>query len=375
MKSVLVISFSDLARDPRVSRQIHFLKDDYRVSTLGYADSGIPGVRHIPCPPRRKSLVQRAWNAVLLKAGRFDDYYWDERMRGLSDALKGGGFDLIVANECDSLPLACAVAGDAAILHDAHEYAPEEMADSRTWRFFYSRYRDDLCRRFLPRCRAVTTVAEGIAGAYRRRFHVDPVVVTNAGPYQDLAPSSAGERAIRMVHHGAAIPSRRIQDMIRLLDLLDGRFTLDLMLVPGDTAYLKKLEELARGKPRVRLVPPRAPAEIPSALNSYDIGLYILPPVNFNNTWALPNKIFEFIQARLALAVSPSPEMASIVERYGCGVVAADFTALAMAATLNSLDAERVDACKRQSHLAAGELCAERNRGRFLALVRELLPG
>jgi hypothetical protein len=33
----------------------------------------------------------------------------------------------------------------------------------------------------------------------------------------------------------------------------------------------------------------------------------------------------EFIQARLAVAVDPSPEMARLVQRYGCGVVAPDF--------------------------------------------------
>ena len=55
--------------------------------------------------------------------------------------------------------------------------------------------------------------------------------------------------------------------------------------------------------------------EIVDTIAEYDIGLFILSPINFNYYHALPNKLFEFIQARLAIAVSPSPEMARIVHR------------------------------------------------------------
>ena len=46
-------------------------------------------------------------------------------------------------------------------------------------------------------------------------------------------------------------------------------------------------------------------------LNAHDVGVYVLPPVSFNHLWALPNKVFDFVQGRLALVVGPSPEMAA----------------------------------------------------------------
>ena len=55
--------------------------------------------------------------------------------------------------------------------------------------------------------------------------------------------------------------------------------------------------------------------ELPRMANDYDVGLYLLPPTNFNQRYALPNKFFEFIQGRLAIAIGPSPEMAKLVER------------------------------------------------------------
>ena len=40
-------------------------------------------------------------------------------------------------------------------------------------------------------------------------------------------------------------------------------------------------------------------------------GLHLLPPVSFNNANALPNKIFDYVQARLGLIVGPADAPAS----------------------------------------------------------------
>jgi hypothetical protein len=116
--------------------------------------------------------------------------------------------------------------------------------------------------------------------------------------------------------------------------------------------------------PYQRLIPETA---------GYDIGVYILEPLSFNLRHALPNKFFEFIQARLAVAIGPSPEMQALVERHGCGVVAADFDPRSLAAALNALSGEQIEQLKARSHQAASLLNAEANRGRLLAELDRLL--
>ena len=115
--------------------------------------------------------------------------------------------------------------------------------------------------------------------------------------------------------------------------------------------------------------------ELASLANGYDIGLYLLPPTNFNHRYALPNKFFEFIQGRLAVAIGPSPEMAAIVRHYGCGVVAPTFEPESLAAELNALDAAAIAGFKHASHRAAAELCAERNAVLTLETVEHALRG
>jgi hypothetical protein len=112
---------------------------------------------------------------------------------------------------------------------------------------------------------------------------------------------------------------------------------------------------------------------ITTMANDYDIGVYSLPAVNFNTRHALPNKLFEFIQARLAVAIGPSPEMAEIVTRYGCGVVAKDFEPESLADELNRLDDTAIAHFKAASNAAAAELSAERNSGLIVRAVEEAL--
>jgi len=179
-----------------------------------------------------------------------------------------------------------------------------------------------------------------------------------------------------MIHHGGAQRARRLELMIDVMARLDQRFSLDFMLVGNDASYLQELRNRASRDPRIRFVPPVRMEDICRMTNDYDVGLYLLPPLNFNQRFALPNKLFEFIQARLAIAIGPSPEMARIVRQHGVGVVADSFEPAALAGVLSSLTDQEVSLYKRASHAAADRLCFEAAADRMLALIERLLqPG
>ena len=57
--SVLVLSFTDLSRDPRVDRQIRFLAPDYRVVAAGTGEPNVRGVEFVTLAPRPKALPGR----------------------------------------------------------------------------------------------------------------------------------------------------------------------------------------------------------------------------------------------------------------------------------------------------------------------------
>ena len=135
----------------------------------------------------------------------------------------------------------------------------------------------------------------------------------------------------------------------------------------------KELEQLIGTKKNVRLIPPVSSDEIVPFISHYDMGIYILEPTNLNNHFALPNKLFEFIQARLAIAIGPSPEMAKIVQANQLGIIAEDFKVETMATALNKMTKESIEAFKLNSDKAAKILNAVENMKRLHIEIERLL--
>jgi hypothetical protein len=372
---ILVISFSDLSTDPRVSRQIDLLRKSFAVTAIGFAPPKADGVEFIGVPRQHWNTRQKFSAAALLKLGKYEMAYWSSVAASSAHAaIQGREFDLILANDILALPLAVKVRRSATLLFDAHEYAPLEFEESWKWRFFLQKFNQYLCHTYLPQVDAMTTVCDGIAGEYHRNFGVRVDTINNAPPYCDISPSLSTERdVIRMIHHGAAIPSRQIETMIEASRLLDTRHVLDLMLVPSVPRYYEHLQTLAKGNPNIRFPPPVAMRELPFALNRYDVGIYLLQPNNFNNRFSLPNKFFEFVQARLAIAIGPSPEMAAYVKRFKIGVVSEDFSIPSFTKTLSALDHHQITYFKSNADQAARELCFEKNADTLLSLVNRLV--
>jgi hypothetical protein len=372
---VLVISFSDLARDARLDRQIGFLRERYEVITAGLGRSAYPELEFVDITPESLSLgsfarrARRIGSIAERLARRHRAAYWrkPENVQALQ-RLSAHRVDLTIANDLSALPLACEASAGGPVILDAHEYSPAEQVELLWWRLTMRPYVDGLLRLYLPRVVAMMTVSPGIAELYRSTYSADPLVVTNAPGAACLQPTPA-EGPIRLIHHGLADPQRELERMIEAMDIAGESFTLDLMLLPGDLDYVAKLQRMAGERPGVRVIAPCAPREIVSRLNAYDVGVYLMPRRSLNQRLALPNKLFDFIQARLALAIGPSPEMSALVSEWECGVIAEGESVEAFGAVLRSLTPERVMELKWASHRAAHQLSAERNRSIVLELV------
>jgi glycosyltransferase involved in cell wall biosynthesis len=297
----------------------------------------------------------------------------------LKDNLKNRTFDLIIANDVETLPISFSLPGKHKVLFDAHEYAPRHFEDKLMWRIFFRSFNVWLCKKYLPLTSSMTTVGKGLAVEYKKHFNVDPIVIPNTNNYFDLKPSPVEENKIRLVHVGIANPSRKLERMIEMMDLVDDRFSLDLyLLIPGFASgatkkYIDDLKDKIKDPSRVKIFPPIKSIEVVKTINAYDMGVFLLPPINFNYKNTLPNKLFDFIQARLGIAIGPTPEMVEIVNHYNIGVVSSDFTPGSLAHVLNSLTAKDVAAFKRNTENAAKKYNAENNAIELNRIVAELI--
>ena len=101
--------------------------------------------------------------------------------------------------------------------------------------------------------------------------------------------------------------------------------------------------------------------------------LFLLEPTNFNYLHALPNKFFEFIQARLAVAIGPSPEMEQLATGHGFGIVAPSFEPQELAARISSLSAQDIERLKHRADRASYELHTGRSTEILLSEVQRLV--
>lgn len=383
--SALVMCYADASKNPRPNRIIKLLYGaGLSVDVLALPLGGRLPVRrtytiNTPSLTMCSRIVRKLFHVGALifagiKCKHFSEFFYASPygFNTLKDQIPDNAYDLIFVEDLNLLPLAFrkyASNGRSKIIFDAREYYPRQNEERRLFRWLERPIRTQLCREYLPRCDFLMTVSPGLARAYKQEFGVNMEVIRSTPVYYpaELKPTNGDQ--IRMVHHGGANRNRGLENLIEIVRRLDDRFTLDLYLV-GNPPYIEELRAQASDCPRIRFCKPVLFDQILPMLNQYDIGFYYLEPTGFNVTYNLPNKFFEFLQARLAIAIGPSPDMADLVQHYQCGFVAPEFSIDAMVRTLQMLTPEMIDAAKRQSDLAAQELCWERESEKITAMMK-----
>jgi len=354
---MLIISLSDISADARVLKQVTLFADRYDVTTYGYGPSPDPKVRHLQLDDAHGI---RQWSRLDLILRRYRRMYWGQPAirEAQADLASLKRFDVIIANDIDTVGVALSLDPVHGVHADIHEYAPKQNEEILMWRIFDAPYVRWICRHFLPRASSMTTVGWGLADEYKRVYRLDAGIVTNATPYIDLDAAPVGS-PIRLVHSGASLRNRRIEVFIDAVLATKTDVTLDLFLMGNDPEYVVELRERAAGSSRIRVLGGLPYLELVSRLNAYDVGLAVLAPTNFNLAWCLPNKFFDYVQARLGLVIGPSPEMSRLLEEYGVGAISEDFGAEALTAVLDSLTPEQVRAWKSHAAEAAHALSSE----------------
>ena len=376
MARVAVLTFTEVVRDPRVMRHVEALKGHHQVVTCGKGPVPDGVVEHFEIPAAADHLPTTAAGLAGLALRRTTWAYGRlPAARAARQLLVDADFDLIISNDIAALPVALDVAGGRPVVADLHEYAPREMEDDWRWRLMIQPFAEGLCQRHLAEAAAVTTVAEGIAAEYRAQYGIDAVTVTNASAWRSPTLRPVG-RTIRAVHSGMATPNRHLDEMILAADSIPG-LELDLYLVPATRAvsHLDHLREMSSRTPNVRVLDPVPMLDLPAALDNYDLGIFVLPPISFNYLHTLPNKFFDFVQSGLGVVVGPSPEMAALTEQHGLGLVLSDFERQTLRQALESLDAASVAGWKAASCQASESLSSQHQAERLLSVVNPWLAG
>ena len=383
---VLLMCLADPSVNPRPRRVARTLGSmGFTVDIASYAiKSSFSFNRHFMIPPVIKCVRFKIIRKFIIGLGlllenlgmpswyvKFIVYSWF-RLGNIEDKIINNQYKLLIVEDLFLLPLAFACKSNAKVLFDAREYYPRQREESLMFRIFEKPLRTRLCRDYLIKCDKVITVSNGLADEYFREFSVHAEVIRSTPFLSDFSPKAPRKDNIRLVHHGASHENRGLENMIYLMRHLDKRFTLDLFLTP-DNDYLKYLKMISQDDPRITFQEPVPFDLILPTLSKYDIGIIFYISNTFNIMHCLPNKFFEFIQARLMLLISPLPEMSKIVREYDCGIVAGNCDFSMVANILNNISADEIMIYKNNSNIAAAELNWECERMKFCSIINSLI--
>lgn len=377
-KKILILCFNDLKKDPRVSRQIELLTKEYHITTIALKKSGFED-EFIEIKKLHNKINNKLFGVFYLVLKMYQTYYNSTfNFEEVYKKISAKHYDLIISNDLNTLPFGVKISKiiKSKIIFDAHEYFPEEHNHKLYWRMLFKKYNIYLLKNNIKNINQMWSVSSGICNEYEKKYFKPVHLITNAPDKNTIKPTFNEGKVITVIHHGNADKARHIENMIDTIGSLSNKYALDLMLMANNSKrkkYLKKLKLYSKKYTNIRFINTVTKDEIIPFINKYDIGFYILSPINFNHQHALPNKIFEFIQAKLAIAIAPSLEMKKIIEKYNIGIVSKDFTVESMIESLAKLEFKEINNYKKNTLIAAEELNSKINKEKMLKLVGELM--
>ncbi len=370
---ILIIGYTYTDKDSRIKRQINWLWKNHELSLISFGYSNPENITLVKTE-NAFPFYKKVLGFFLLKFKLYMAYYYS--LKEISQAagyLKERDFDLIICNDIQSLPVAVKYRKNAKIYFDAHEFTPKEHDSSLFWRICFEDYYYYLCKKFIPEADEMTTVCQKIADEYGKIYKKNVKILMNLPEFYALEAPEYNEKPVfHYVHHGVSLPQRKLEVMISIFQKLGKNYQLDLYLVPTNQSYHDSLLKMCSLLDNVHLKEEVNMGDLLPVLTHYDAGIFILPSDSFNYQYALPNKLFDFIQARLAVVIGPSYEMKRIIDQYQCGYVTKDFDEDHIVDEIRKISKDQINQYKENSHKASAVLNNEKSKIVFDSIIKSL---
>lgn len=355
-KHIIIAVTNDLVTDQRVFRVSQTLVEaGYRITLVGRRLAHSPTLKH-PFKVKRFKLL-------FTKGAMFYACY---NIR-LFFFLLCHKFDAVLANDLDTLTASffASKLKRKVLIYDSHEYfteVPELLGrdfQKNTWLW--------LEKFMLPKIKQAFTVSPSIAQAYNDKYGTDFNVVRNLPFKRDEVHN---ERKKVLIYQGALNLGRGIELMIQALPYLPEY----KLWIAGTGDIEEKLKQqvfvLSLEKQVVFLG--RLPMEqLHQKTVQATLGLSLEENTGLNYYYALPNKVFDYVQARVPVIVADLPEMRTLTEQYGFGEVLMERNPKALATLVNKMtaSAEYYQTYMEQTRKAAATLHWENEKQAFLSII------
>lgn len=327
-KKIFVAVTNDISTDNRVHKICNYLiSKNYDVTVYGRV-------------LRNTIQVDRAYKIVRKKHFFNHNFlFYAEFNVRLFFTLLFTKTNIILANDLDTLPACFFISRlkNLELVYDSHELFSE--GPELQGRTFVQRFWRKLEDYFLPRIKNSYTVSESIVDFYNDKYQNQMGLIRNIPLKNDIAEVeevSFPTKNKTILYQGVLNPGRGLKPMIKALHYIED---LDLIII----GYGKVEEELKQFvleenmQTRVHFLGRVAREKLFNYTQKATLGMVLEEPLGLSFTYALPNKLFDYIHAEIPIIAGKLPEVESIVNKYNVGVLVDDYQPETIAKTIKDL--------------------------------------
>jgi glycosyltransferase involved in cell wall biosynthesis len=362
LQKIIIAVTNDLVTDQRVNKIASTLHSEgFEIELIGRK---LPNSINLPNLPYKQTRMQ-----LFFKKGFL--FYAEYNIR-LFIKLLFARFYIVTANDLDTLA-ACYYASifrNKKIVYDSHEYFTEvpELLNNKFAKTFWTK----LEAHIFPKLKYTSTVCKSIADIYSKKYNVNVKVVRNLPLKKSTALQEAflkDDNKTLIIYQGAVNIGRGIETMIEAMRYIPN--AVFLIIGGGDKEdELRQYVSLNKLNDKVQFTGKLHYTKLHQYTCMADLGISLEENMGLNYYYALPNKIFDYIQASTPIIASDLPEIKNIVETYKVGIVIKDRTPHNIANEINNLlnNKERIARIKENQSIAAELLCWENEKTELLKL-------
>lgn len=244
--------------------------------------------------------------------------------------------NVLVANDLDSLPanFLASKLKNTPLVYDSHEYFTEvpELLKRPGVKKIWQRLEEKM----VPKVKFAYTVCDSIAQIYTAKYGTKFRVVRNVPFAKSFSANVYSERNQKIIlYQGAVNIGRGLEQAILAMKKINRA----KLVIAGDGDIKTQLEQLVKNnflENKVEFTGRLNIEELSLLTPQADLGLSVEEDLGLNYQYALPNKLFDYIQAQVPVLVTNLPEMAAIVKQYQIGEIIHSLDPDALAEKINN---------------------------------------
>lgn len=357
MKRIIVSVTNDLVTDQRVSKVCSTLsKLNFEILLIGreLKDS-------LPYKPTYKTKrIKLIFNKGVLFYTEFNIRLFLILLFSKKNVLLSNDLDTLLPNylisKLNNIPL----------VFDSHELFSELPSiqgrySQKVWRF--------LERKLISKPNSVITVSDSISKWFLKKYNINSIVIKN---FPTLKKTQFLENKNNYIIYQGALNHGR--GLIPLLSSMQNIENTTLKIV-GDGPIKSLLENKIKHyqlEKKVQLLGLIPPFELFHLTQNAALGLSLEEDIGLSYQYALPNKLFDYIQAQIPVVTTYLPEIKNIVHSFNVGEVIKDHSPISIENSIKIVLKNGKNHYRSQLDIASKKLIWEKQEEQLLNIFRKI---